>query len=150
MDRHQKIICQGEIDMESLLPPLQAHAVSARDLSLTPFMEQRGDQLKQYLDESIKMYIRSYEKSTTLSFPSHESNTEPPAPNTSATNGSPLAPAILWHADAHVRVIIIAAATRHAIGSRHSRTIRRISPDHPTLPGPHTDHSGRAIHGRII
>jgi hypothetical protein len=88
VDRHQKIIPQGEIDMESLLPLLQAPAVSAPDLSLTTFMEQRGDQLKQYVDESVKMYIRSYEKSTAPSFPSHESNTEPPAPNTSATNRS--------------------------------------------------------------
>jgi hypothetical protein len=55
--------------MESLLPPLQAPVVSAPDLSLTTFMEQQGDQLKQYVDESIKMYIRSYEKSTTPSFP---------------------------------------------------------------------------------
>jgi hypothetical protein len=77
--------------MESLLPSLQAPVVSASDLSLTAFMEQRGDPLKQYVDESIKMYIRSYEKSIAPSFPSHESNTEPPAPNTSAINGSPLA-----------------------------------------------------------
>jgi hypothetical protein len=91
VDRHQKIIRQGEIDMESILPPLQATAVSAPDLSLTTFMKQQGDQLKQHVDESIKMYIRSYEKSTAPSFPLHESNTEPPAPNTSATNGSPLA-----------------------------------------------------------
>jgi hypothetical protein len=85
VDRHQKIIRQGEIDMESLLPPLQGPAVSAPDLSLTTFM----DHLKQYVDESIKMHLRSYEKSTTPSFPSQESNTEPSAPNTSAINGSP-------------------------------------------------------------
>jgi hypothetical protein len=91
VDRHQKIIHQGEIDMESLLPPLQAPSVSALDLSLTTFMEQRGDQLKQYVDEFIKMYIRSYEKSIAPSFPSHKSNTETPMPNTLATNGSPLA-----------------------------------------------------------
>jgi hypothetical protein len=91
VDRHQKIIHQGEIDMESLLPPLQDPTISAPDLSLTTSMEQRGDQLKQYVDESIKMYICSYDKSTAPSFPSHESNTEPPAPNTLATNGSPLA-----------------------------------------------------------
>jgi hypothetical protein len=53
-------------------------------------MDQRGDQLKQYVDESIKMHLRSYEKSTAPSFPSRESNTEPPAPSTLATNGSPL------------------------------------------------------------
>jgi hypothetical protein len=41
---------------ESLLPPLQGPAVSAPDLSLTTFMDQRGDQLKQYVDESIKMH----------------------------------------------------------------------------------------------
>jgi hypothetical protein len=91
VDRHQKIIRQGEIDMEYLLPPLQDPAVSAPDLSLTTFMDQRGDRLKQYVDESIKMHIRSYEKSTAPSFPSRECNTEPPAPSTSTTNGSPLA-----------------------------------------------------------
>jgi hypothetical protein len=90
VDRHQKIIRQGEIDMESLLPPLQGPIVSAPDLSLTTFMDQRGDQLKQYVDESIKMHLRSYEKSAAPSFPSRESNTEPPAPNTSAIIGSPL------------------------------------------------------------
>ena len=90
VDRHQKIIRQGEIDMESLLPPLQGPAVSTPDLSLTTFMDQRGDQLKQHVDEFIKMHLRSYEKSTVPSFPSRESNTEPPAPSTSATNGSPL------------------------------------------------------------
>jgi hypothetical protein len=37
------------------------------------------------------MHIRSYEKSIAPSFPSRESNTESPAPSTSATNGSPLA-----------------------------------------------------------
>jgi hypothetical protein len=36
------------------------------------------------------MHLRSYEKSAAPSFPSRESNTEPPAPNTSAINGSPL------------------------------------------------------------
>jgi hypothetical protein len=76
--------------MESLLPPLQGPAVSTPDLSLTTFMDQRGDQLKQYVDESIKMHLRAYEKSATPSFPSRESNTEPPASNTSAINGSPL------------------------------------------------------------
>jgi hypothetical protein len=77
--------------MESLLPPLQGPAISAPDLSLTTFMDQRGDQLKKYVDESIKMHIRSYDKSTAPSFPSCESNTEPPTPSTSTTNGSPLA-----------------------------------------------------------
>jgi hypothetical protein len=76
--------------MESLVPPLQGPAVSAPDLSLTTLMDQRGDQLKQYVDESIKMHLSSYEKSAAPSFPSRESNTEPPAPNTSAINGSPL------------------------------------------------------------
>jgi hypothetical protein len=90
VDRHQKIICQGEIDMESLLPPLQGPAVSTPDLSLTTFMDQRGDHLKQYVDESIKMHLRAYEKSAAPSFPSRESNTEPPASNTSTINGSPL------------------------------------------------------------
>jgi hypothetical protein len=53
-------------------------------------MDQRGGQLKQYVDESIKMHLRSYDKSTAPSFPSRESNTEPPAASASATNGSPL------------------------------------------------------------
>jgi hypothetical protein len=39
VDRHQQIIRQGEIDMESLLPPLQDPTVSAPDLSLMTFME---------------------------------------------------------------------------------------------------------------
>jgi glutamine synthetase adenylyltransferase len=61
VDRHQKkIIRQGEVNMKSLLPPLQALTVSAPDKSLTTFMEPRGDQLKQYVDESIIRYIRSY------------------------------------------------------------------------------------------
>jgi hypothetical protein len=90
VDRHQKIIRQGEIDMESLLPPLQGPAVSTPDLSFMTFMDQRGDQLKQYVDESIKMHLREYEKSAAPSFPSRESNTEPPASNTSTINGSPL------------------------------------------------------------
>jgi hypothetical protein len=91
VDRHQKIIRQGEIDMKYLLPPLQGPAVSTPDVSLMTFMDQQGDQLKQYVDESIRMHLRSYEKSTAPSFPSCESNIEPPAPSTSATNGSPLA-----------------------------------------------------------
>jgi hypothetical protein len=90
VDRHQKIVRQGEIDMESLLPPLQGPAVSTPDLSLTTFMDQRGDQLKQYVDESIKMHLRAYEKSAAPNFPSRESNTVPPTSNTSAINGSPL------------------------------------------------------------
>jgi hypothetical protein len=92
VDRHQKIIRQGDIDMESLLPPLQGPIVSTPDLSLTTFIDQRGDQLKQYVDESIKTHILSYEKSTAPSFPSRESNAEPLTPSTSATNGSPLTP----------------------------------------------------------
>jgi hypothetical protein len=76
--------------MESLLPPLQGSAVSTPNLSLTTFMDQQGDQLKQYVDESIKMHLRAYEKSAAPNFPSRESNTEPPASNTSAINGSPL------------------------------------------------------------
>jgi hypothetical protein len=39
VDRHQKIIRQGEIDMESLLPPLQGPVVSSLDLSLTTFLD---------------------------------------------------------------------------------------------------------------
>jgi hypothetical protein len=49
--------------MKSLLPPLQAPVVNTLDLSLTAFIEQRGDQLKQYVVESIKRCMRSYEKS---------------------------------------------------------------------------------------
>jgi hypothetical protein len=90
VDRHEKVIRQGEIDMESLLPPLQGPAVSTLDLSLTTFMDQRGDHLKQYVDESIKMHLRAYEISAAPSFPSRESNTEPPASNTLAINGSPM------------------------------------------------------------
>ena len=87
VDRQQKIIRQGEIDMASLLPSPQAPTVSILDQSFKDFIEQRGNQLKEYIDESIKVRTRSYEKSTAPSFPSHEPNTEPPAPNTSAANG---------------------------------------------------------------
>jgi hypothetical protein len=52
-------------------------------------MEQRGELLKEYVDESIKGWTRSYEKSIAPSFPSLEPNTEPPALNTSTVNGSP-------------------------------------------------------------
>jgi hypothetical protein len=38
VDRQQKIIRQGEIDMESLLPPLQGPTVSTPDQSLMTFM----------------------------------------------------------------------------------------------------------------
>jgi hypothetical protein len=77
--------------MESLLPPPQAPIVSTPYPSFKAFIELRGDLLKEYVDESIKGWTRSYEKSTSPSFPSHESNMDPPTPNTSATNGSPLA-----------------------------------------------------------
>jgi hypothetical protein len=77
--------------MESLLPPPQAPIISTPDPSFKAFIEHRGDLLKEYVDESIKGWTHSYEKSTCPSFPSHESNTEPPAPNTSTTNGSLLA-----------------------------------------------------------
>jgi hypothetical protein len=76
--------------MESLLPPLQGPAVSTPNLSLTTFMDQQGDQLKQYIDESIKMHLHAYKKSAASNFPSRESNTEPPASNTSAIIRSPL------------------------------------------------------------
>jgi hypothetical protein len=36
------------------------------------------------------MHLHAHEKSAAPSFPSRESNTEPPASNTSAINGSPL------------------------------------------------------------
>jgi hypothetical protein len=65
--------------------------VSTPDPSFDAFMEQRGKLLKEYVDESIKKWALSYRKPTAHSFPSRESNTEPPAPNISATNGSPLA-----------------------------------------------------------
>jgi hypothetical protein len=52
---------------------------------------ERGELLKEYVNEYIKKWALSYEKPTAPSFPSHESNTEPPMLNTLATNGSPLA-----------------------------------------------------------
>jgi hypothetical protein len=164
VDRHQKIIHQGEIDMESLLPPLQGPAVSTPDLSLTTFMDQRGDQLKQYVDESIKMHLRAYEKSAAPNFPSRESNTVPPASNTSAIKWVTLDPAIIWYADARFRATITATTTRHAASTGRDRTVRTSSqtvrlyrgpsgvfrrtvrPD----AGPHTNRPGRTIHGRTI
>jgi hypothetical protein len=145
VDRHQKIIRQGDIDMESLLPPLQGPAVSTPDLSLTTFMDQRGDQLKQYVGESIKMHLREYEKSAAPSFPSRESNTEPPASNTSAINGSPLTqPSYGMPMHAFVspsqsqplgtRQIMDAVGPyeHHLRQSGYTGTVRRISPDRPT------------------
>jgi hypothetical protein len=52
---------------------------------------ERGELLKEYVNEYIKKSALSYEKPTAPSFSSHESNTEPPMLNTLATNGSPLA-----------------------------------------------------------
>jgi hypothetical protein len=49
VDRHQKIIRQGEIDMTSLLPPPQAPILSTTNPSLEAFMEQRGELLKEYV-----------------------------------------------------------------------------------------------------
>jgi hypothetical protein len=68
--------------MTSLLPLPQDPIVSITNPSLKALLEQQGGQLKQYVDESIKGWTRSYEKSIALSFPSHEINMEPPAPNT--------------------------------------------------------------------
>jgi hypothetical protein len=164
VDRHQKIIRQGEIDMESLLPPLQGPAVSAPDLSLTTFMDQRGDQLKQYVDESIKMHLHSYEKSTAPSFLSRETNTEPPAPKHIGYKWVTLGPAIIWYVDARFCVTITATTTRHAASSGRSRTVRASSQTVRLYRGPsgvfrrtvrpdaglHTDRSGHTVYGRII
>jgi hypothetical protein len=148
--------------MDSLLPPLQGPAVSAPDLSLTTFMDQRGDQLKQYVDESIKIHLHSYEKSTAPSFPSRETNTEPLAPSTSATNGSPLAqPSYGMPLHAFVSP---SYGMPLAPSSGHSRIVRVSSQTVRLYHGPsdvfrwtirpnaglHTDHSGRTAHGRII
>jgi hypothetical protein len=76
----------------------------------------------------------------------------------------PRHPAIIWYADAHVRVTITATVTRHTSGPGHSRTIRESSwtvqlrrgPSdvfHQTVrpyTGPRTGHSGHTIHGRIV
>jgi hypothetical protein len=113
--------------MESLLPPLQGPAVSTPDLSLTTFMDQRGDQLKQYVDESVKMHLRAYEKSAAPSFPSRECNTEPPASTHIGYKWVTLDPAIIWYVDACFRVTITAATTRHAAGTGHDRTVRASS-----------------------
>jgi hypothetical protein len=146
VDRHQKIVRQEEIDMESLLPPLQGPAVSTPDLSLTTSMDQRGDQLKQYVDESIKMHLRA----THVKHIGYKRVT--------------FDPAIIWYADARFCVTITAATTRHATGTGRDRTVRASSqtvrlyrgpsdvfrrtvrPD----AGPHTKHSGRTVHGRTI
>jgi hypothetical protein len=149
--------------MDSLLPPLQGPAVSALDLSLTTFMDQRGDQLKQYVDESIKMHLRSYEKSTAPSFPSRESNTEPPAPNTSAINGSPLTqpsygmpmhtfvspsqPQLLG-----TRQVLDAAgpSEHHLRQSGHTADRSTYFAGPSDLTQAHTKRSGRTVHGLTI
>jgi hypothetical protein len=56
------------------ISPTSPHApiISISYPSFKPFIEQRGDRLKQYIDESVKGWVCSYAKSTTPSFPSHE------------------------------------------------------------------------------
>jgi hypothetical protein len=81
VDPHQKIIRQGEIDMSSLLPSPHTPTICIPNQYFKAFIEQQEDQLKQYIDESVKGWARSYEKSTVPSFPSHDSNTEPLAPS---------------------------------------------------------------------
>jgi hypothetical protein len=58
--------------MESLLLSPQATIISISYPSFKAFIEQRADQLKQYINESVKGWVCSYAKSTTPSFPSHE------------------------------------------------------------------------------
>jgi hypothetical protein len=47
VERHQKIIHQGKINMESLLPLSHAPIVSIPDPSFKAFIEKHEDQLKQ-------------------------------------------------------------------------------------------------------
>lgn len=52
------------------------------------YIDQQGDQLKQYIDESLKRLTCSYETSIVPFFPSYEPNTEPLVPDRSVVNGS--------------------------------------------------------------
>jgi hypothetical protein len=105
--------------------------------------------MKEYVDESIKRWALSYKKPTALSFP----RVNPIRNHSYQTLGYKwvsFGPAIVWYADAHIRVTITAAAARHTTSFRHNRTVCESSRTVPPYKSPHVDHSGSAIHNRTI
>jgi hypothetical protein len=92
VDRHQKVVKHGEIDVASLLSSLQVPNVSKPDniQSIKHYVDQQQDQMKQQirgLEESIRKLTRVLEKSIASSFPSYETSNMISMSNTSATNG---------------------------------------------------------------
>jgi hypothetical protein len=79
VNRHQKVITHGEIDLASLLALLQVSNVSKPDdiQSIKYYVDQQHDQMKQQiggLEESIRKLTRTLEKSVAPSFPSYETS----------------------------------------------------------------------------
>jgi hypothetical protein len=92
VDRYQKVIKHGEIDVASLLSSLQVPNVSKPDdiQSIKYYVDQRQDQMKQQiirLEESIRKLTRTLEKSVTPSFPSYETSNRVFMSDALATNG---------------------------------------------------------------
>jgi hypothetical protein len=92
VDRYQKVIKHGEIDVASLLSSLQVPNVSKPDdiQSIKYYVDQRQDQMKQQivgLEESIRKLTRTLEKFVAPSFPSYETSNGVFMSDASATNG---------------------------------------------------------------
>lgn len=89
VDRHQKIIGQGEIKLNTLEPPLHDSTISnfSGNQSILHLMELQQDQVEHRIDrieETLKKLTCALEKSIVPSFPSHDVDTENVL-NTSAT-----------------------------------------------------------------
>jgi hypothetical protein len=92
VDRHHKVVKNGEIEVASLLPSLQISNVSKSDdiQSIKQYVDQQQDQMKQQIggsEESIRKLTRSLEKSVAPSFPSFKTSNRMSVSNISATNG---------------------------------------------------------------
>lgn len=91
VDRHQKVVKHGEIDVASLITSLQIPNISKFDdiQSIKQYVDQQQNQMKQQiegLEESIRKLTRPLEKYVAPSFPSFETNNRMSMSNKSATN----------------------------------------------------------------
>jgi hypothetical protein len=92
MDRHQKIVKEGEIEMSSLLPSSQKPHVSKTDdiQSLIHYIDEQRNQLKQYMgstEEDFRKMKCAFEISTIHNFPSHDIDVVATTHNSSAIRG---------------------------------------------------------------
>jgi hypothetical protein len=92
VDRHQKVVKHGEIDVASLLSLLQVPNISKPDdiQSIKQYVDHQQNQMKQQiggLEESIRKLTHTLEKSVAPSFPSYETSNRISMSNTSTTNG---------------------------------------------------------------